>query len=584
MKLSDYVWQMIADQGVKHVFMFPGGQAMHLVDSLGNNDRIEHITMLHEQACSFAAETYARVSDNLGVALTTSGPGATNAVTGCAAAWLESTPMVFISGQVKTADLKTGFGVRQRGDQEIGIVDIVSSITKRAVLLDDPNNVRYELEKALYCAREGRPGPVWLDIPLDVQAAEIQPEELRGFSAPASPMLHPSSEQIRHVVQLLREARRPVLYGGQGIERNGGRTDFRTLVDRLGIPVQTTWMAAELLGSEHPLHMGKPGMVAHYYSNYVIQNADLVIAVGTRLNAPLIGFDQSKFAPGAKKVVVDIDQAELDKFDFPTEESICCDATCFIRDLVHALSEENFSVDIEPWIEQCSEWRKTCFMDPHDVPLDACGINPYYFISVLSDCLDDDEVVIPGSSGAGIDIFWLMFKNRMNQRVLGTGAIGSMGYGIPAAIGACAATGRRVVSVEGDGSLQLNIQELATIKGLNLPIKMFIFDNKGYLAIMNTQRNHFGAHFVGANKSSGLCIPDIASVAKGYGLPVTVLESDDNLKDGINAVLGTMGPALCVLKMSDATAIQPKVVSKMLLDGKMVSGSLEELAPQVAWT
>ena len=239
MKLSDYVWQMIADQGVKHVFMFPGGQAMHLVDSLGNNDRIEHITMLHEQACSFAAETYARVSDNLGVALTTSGPGATNAVTGCAAAWLESTPMVFISGQVKTADLKAGFGVRQRGDQALGNVDIVSSITKSAVLLDDPYNVKYELEKALYCAREGRPGPVWLDIPLDVQAAEIEPEGLRGFSAPVSSMLHPSSEQIRHVVQLLREARRHVLYGGQGVERKGGRHTFCHFAQPLRIPRNT---------------------------------------------------------------------------------------------------------------------------------------------------------------------------------------------------------------------------------------------------------------------------------------------------------------------------------------------------------
>lgn len=577
MKLSDYVWNYIEQLGIRHVFMFPGGGAMHLVDSLGRNKKLEYVTLLHEQACSMAAETYSRIDYNLGVVLVTTGPGGTNAVTGVAAAWLESTPMLVISGQAKKTDLKENYGVRQKGNQEIGIVDIVSSITKYAVTIKDPHSIKYHLEKAVYEAKNGRPGPVWLDIPLDVQACEIDINNLKGFTIPAENVS--IEKEVQETIFLFNNSKKPVIIAGQGIERKNGKKIFREIVEKLNIPVLCSWIAVELLEFDNPNNMGKPGMVAPRYSNYTMQEADLIIAIGTRLDPAMIGYDPDDFAPNAKKIIVDIDNAELNKFQFNVDLKIQADATEFLTVLYENIGKLKRSKEVDNWIEQCTKWKKEYPILLEEFKEDKGAVNPYYFIDSLSDVLREDDVIIPGSSGAGIDIFWLGIKNRKNQRLLATGALGSMGYGIPAAIGACIASGKRTICIEGDGSLQLNIQELSSIVGMQLPIKIFINGNGGYLSIMNMQKSHFNGNFVGANNTSKLYIPDILSVAKSYGLTTFEIKGHEDIKEILIKALETDGPTLCYIHMRDDVAIQPKVVSKVTEDGKMVSGKLKDLWP-----
>lgn len=581
MKLSDYVWKYVAELGVRHIFMLPGGGAMHLVDSLGNNENLEYITLLHEQACAMAAETYARIDYNLGVALVTTGPGGTNTLTGVAAAWLESTPMLIISGQAKTEDLKDGYGVRQKGNQEIGIVDIVSSITKYAVTVKNPAEIKYHLDKALYEAKNNRPGPVWIDIPLDVQAAEIDVDKLEAYMEPSGieAVEELLQEKVKKVVNLLERAERPVIIAGQGIERKNGKEKFRKLVDRLHIPVLFSWIAAGLLEHDHECNLGKPGMVAPRYSNFTMQDADLIIAVGTRLDPVMIGYNPEDFAPAAKKVIVDIDENELNKFRFGIELKVVSDATEFIEGLLEQTEGIHLKDATAIWLKQCQEWKKKYPVVLDEFREDKGAVNPYYLFDVLSNELADDDVVIPGSSGAGIDVFWMCFKNRRKQRTLATGSLGSMGYGIPAAIGACLASGKRTVCIEGDGSIQLNIQEFASIVGMNLPIKIFVNGNGGYLSIMNMQRNHFRGHFVGANDTSHLYLPDIVNVAKAYGIHTFEIKGHRELESGIRETLDVQGPALCYVNIRNDIPIQPKVMSRVAENGSMVSGTLRDLWP-----
>lgn len=582
MKLSDYVWDYVSKLGVKHVFMFPGGGAMHLVDSLGRNEKLEYVTLLHEQACAMAAETYSRIDYNIGVALVTTGPGGTNTVTGVAAAWLESTPMLVISGQAKTSDLKDGYGVRQRGNQEIGIIDIVSSITKYAVTIKKPAEIKYHLDRAVYEAMSGRPGPVWIDIPLDIQAADIDENGLLSF-LPNDGQVDAGKVKLDKAVKdtlgYLKEAKRPVIIAGQGIERSNGKKIFRELVEQLQIPVLFSWIAVELLEHDHRCNLGKPGMVAPRYSNFTMQDADLIIAVGTRLDPAMIGYNADDFAPNAKKIIVDVDKNELDKFAFDVELKIEADATEFLKELVNSSTTLKLKEEVKNWLNVCTQWKERYPVVLDEFKIDKGAVNPYFFVDTLSDLLEDDDVVIPGSSGAGIDVFWMCIKNRKNQRMLATGSLGSMGYGIPAAIGAQLASGKRTICVEGDGSLQLNIQEFASIKGMNLPIKIFVNGNGGYLSIMNMQRTHFEGRFTGANETSHLYIPDILAVAKAYSFYTLEVRNHAELKEAIIRTLETEGPTLCYVHMRDDVAIQPKVMSRVSEDGSMISGTLRNLWP-----
>ena len=583
-KLSDYIWNEVSALGVKNVFMFPGGGAMHLVDSLGSNKDIEHITLLHEQACVMAAETYARVAESgIGVVLVTTGPGGSNTITGVAAAWLESTPCIIISGQVKTSDLKDSLGVRQNGNQELGIVDIVKSITKYAVTVKKPEDIRYHFEKATYLAMNGRQGPVWLDIPLDVQAAMIKPSELNSCFDSSKKQTHKTlltDGLINDVFNTLKNSKRPVVLAGEGVLRAHAGEALLELVTRLNIPLLTSWLAVDIIPYNHSLNIGKPGMVAPRYSNFAMQNADCLLSIGCRLDASEIGYDHSNFAPKAKKIIVDIDENEIKKLQTEIALEVVADAGEFISAIAAGVEQKGFSTDYSEWIKQCALWKKKYPVVLTEYRESENYVNAYNFVDVLSDALTENDVIVPGSSGACIDVFWMSYKNKKGQKSCATGGLGSMGYGLPASIGACIAAGRkRTICFEGDGSIQLNIQELANVVGLNLPIKIFVMDNGGYLSIRNMQKSHFEGRLVGSNRESGLLLPDIAAISRAYGIKTYKIESHDGLHERIQEVLATEEPALCVVKISDDLVIAPKVISKVSEDGSMISGKLEDLWP-----
>ena len=583
MRLADYVMQRVAEAGVRHVFMVPGGGAMHLNDALGRCGDLEFVCTLHEQAAAIAAEAYARVTNNLGVVLVTTGPGGTNALTGVAGAWLESTPCLIISGQVKRADLKGSLGVRQLGPQEIDIVSLAGHITKYAVTVMDPLAIAYELDKALHLARTGRPGPVWLDIPLDVQSAIIEPAELRRYD-PSAEDPPPADEdvlthQIERTIELLNAAERPVLLVGNGVRLAGASGALLQLIDVLDVPVLTTWMGADLLWEAHPRYFGKPGTVASRGANYTLQNADLLVSIGARLDVAITGFDRSQFARSATKVVVDIDQAEIDKLGSHIDVPVRADALAFIAGLLER-SATLTTVDRQAWLDRCTEWKVRYPVVLPEYRATADYVNTYAFSSALADELDSDDLIIPGSSGVGIDTFWLSFAVKQGQRLFSTGGLGAMGFGLPASIGGCLASGRkRTISVDGDGGFQLNIQELETVARLGLPIKFFVLNNQGYASIRATQKNYFGGNLVGSDATSGLTLPDLMKLGSAYGLATARITENSHLADDIRGVLGRPGPVLCEVVVAPDQSIGPRVSSVLRADGSMVSRPLEDLWP-----
>ena len=583
MRLADYVMQRVAEAGVRHVFMVPGGGAMHLNDALGRCGDLEFVCTLHEQAAAIAAEAYARVTNNLGVVLVTTGPGGTNALTGVAGAWLESTPCLIISGQVKRADLKGSLGVRQLGPQEIDIVSLAGHITKYAVTVMDPLAIAYELDKALHLARTGRPGPVWLDVPLDVQSAIIEPAELRRYdpSAEDPPQADEDvlSHQIETTIELLNAAERPVLLVGNGVRLAGASGALLQLIDVLDVPVLTTWMGADLLWEAHPRYFGKPGTVASRGANYTLQNADLLVSIGARLDVAITGFDRSQFARSATKVVVDIDQAEIDKLGSHIDVPVRADALAFIAGLLER-SATLTRIDRQAWLDRCTEWKVRYPVVLPEYRATADYVNTYAFSSALADELDSDDLIIPGSSGVGIDTCWLSFAVKQGQRLFSTGGLGAMGFGLPASIGGCLASGRkRTISVDGDGGFQLNIQELETVARLGLPIKFFVLNNQGYASIRATQKNYFGGNLVGSDATSGLTLPDLMKLGSAYGLATARITENSHLADDIRGVLGRPGPVLCEVVVAPDQSIGPRVSSVLRADGSMVSRPLEDLWP-----
>jgi acetolactate synthase-1/2/3 large subunit len=580
-KLSDYVIRFIADRGVKHVFMVPGGGAMHLNDSLGRCDDIEFVCNLHEQASAIAAEAYARVTNNLGVALVTTGPGGTNAITGVAGAWLDSTPCLFISGQVKRADLMGDRGVRQLGVQEVDIVSLVKPITKYAVTVMDPASIRYHLEKAVFLAKSGRPGPVWIDIPLDVQASTIAPECLDRFDP--KEIKQPLDrkvleEQVARAIELLNCAERPVILAGNGIRLAGAETDFLWLISMLGIPVLTTWLGIDLLPDSHELLIGRPGSMAPRGANFALQNSDWLLSIGARLDMAMIGYAPDKLARAAKKVMVDIDPAEIRKLEAAIDVPICANAKAFIQEL----QKQSSSIrqrDRSIWLARCTDWktRYPVVLPEHRDHKES--VSTYYFSEVLAEELTGDDLIVPGSSGNGVEVFLLVFFVKAGQRVFHTRGLGAMGFGLPASIGACLASGRkRTVSVDGDGGFQLNIQELETVARLKLPIKFFVINNQGYASIRASQRNYFG-RLVGADASSGLTLPDLVKVASAYGLATARIVSQTGLRQQIRDVLQMPGPVLCDVVTIPDEARAPRLLSMQRADGSMVSKPLEDLWP-----
>jgi acetolactate synthase I/II/III large subunit len=589
MRVADYVMEFVARQGVKHVFLIAGGGAMHLNDALARCSFLTFVCNHHEQAAAIAAENYSKVTNNLGVALLTTGPGGTNAITGVAGAWLDSTPSLFISGQVKRADRMylpdgTPLGVRQRGSQEVDIVSLVKPITKYAVTIEDPQSIRYHLEKAASLARTGRPGPVWIDIPLDVQASSVEPSLLQGFEPEALPQESATGwvVQFEEVVDRLNRAKRPFLFAGNGVRISGAAAAFEKLVRHLNIPTGLTWMAMDLLDDDDPLFVGRPGTVAPRAANFALQNADFVLVIGARLDAPLMGWDPRQFARGAYKAVVDIDPAELRKLKGSIDNPICADARSFVDRMLERVvprRDKQNDQDRTAWIERCREWktRYPLVLPAHRAP----GlVSIYHLAEVIGQELGPKDRVVSGSSGNAIEVFLLAYRARKGHRIFHTAGLGAMGYGIPASIGVCLGSGgRKTICVEGDGGLQLNIQELATIAHLELPIKLFVLNNRGYASIRATQKNYFGGPNIGCDSNTGVSVPDYRKVARAYGLKTAVIEDQSDLRDGVRRVLRGCGPVLCDVQVIPDEMRAPRVTSIQRADGSFVSKPLEDLWP-----
>lgn len=580
MKLSDYVAKRVAETGVKHVFMLAGGGCMHLVDSFGRSRDLEYVCNLHEQACSIAAEAYGQYA-GLGVALVTTGPGGTNAVTGLAGAWLDSTPCLFLSGQVKRADLIGDRGVRQMGFQEIGIVKIVESITKYAVTVTDPLSIRYHLEKALYLAGSGRPGPVWIDIPLDVQSAEIDETKLEGYEPPADGVENEGKlkEQVARAIELLNGAERPVILVGNGVRLANAMGDLERLIEILRIPVLTTWKMADFLPDDHPLYAGRPGSIGQRAANFAQQNADFMLIIGARLDLGQTGYNHANFARSAGKVMIDADTAEIGKMDMKIDVPICADAGAAIREFIRQSGAVRRD-DRKSWWGWCSEWKTRYPVMLPEYWNERDGVSTYVLVDVLSDAMTGDDLLVPGSSGTCSEVTMQAFRVKRGMRILNTQGLGSMGFGIPAAIGACLAAGRgRTVCVDGDGGFQMNIQELETVRRLNLPIKFFVLNNRGYGSIQATQNNYFGGFFVGSDAKSGMTLPDVTKVAGAFGLKFAKIENHSNIRDRVSEILAMDGPIVCDVMISPNQTTAPRMSSFKKEDGTMASRPLEDMWP-----
>jgi acetolactate synthase I/II/III large subunit len=578
-KLSDYVMNVLVENGVKHLFLLPGGACMHLVDSVEKTKGLEFIACLHEQAAAFGAEASAEYGNTLGAALVTAGPGGTNAITGLAAAWIESAPVIFLSGQAKRADLIGSRGVRSMGQQEVDIVPIVKPITKYAVQITDEKSIRFHLEKAIHLALTGRPGPVWLDIPLDVQARQIEPDQLEGFRAPVEETSNLTSDDIEKFLALLQNAERPVIYAGNGIRLAGALGPFRQFIDLLGAPVLTSWKAADLLAEDDPLYCGRPGAIGQRGANFTQQNADLIIVLGARLDLPSVAFNHEGFARHAKKVFVDIDPSELGKFSMKIDLSLACDARVFLAKVVERLAKVSLPI-WKPWLDRAKGWQRTYPVVLPEYEKQAHGVSTYAFYDVMSDLADASDVLIPGSSGPCSDIFMQAFKVKAGQRIFNAPGLGAMGTGLPASIGACVASGRkRTLCFNGDGGFQLNIQELETVRRLALPIKFFIFSNGGYGSIFAMQKGHFQGHMVATHPESGLTLPDIRKVAAAYGIPSARISTLSEVRDIVPNALSAPGPFLCEIVASLEERTAPRVTSIVHSDGTITSNPMEDMAP-----
>lgn len=554
---------------------------MYLNDALACTTAIEAVVCQHEQACGIAAEAYGRTDaeDNpgFGVAMVTTGPGATNLITAVAGAWIDSIPMLIVSGQAKRADRLNGRRIRQGGVQEVDIVPIVSSITKYAVTVEDPASIRLHLEKALCLMRSGRPGPVWLDIPLDVQATPIDSDHLLPLDEAVEIVGGVEPSDLSDLIGLLQKSERPLLLAGHGVRLSGAAKRFPALVEQLNVPAVLTWNALDLLPHDHPLNIGRPGVVAARAPNFAVQNCDLLIAIGARLDNVVTAYNLQGFARNALKVICDIDQNELDdKQCFEPEMALSVDAA----QLIDGLLDSGISSCMEEWANQCRDWKTRYPQNEGGAFPDKGPIGHAHFVESLSEAIPENTLVTCGSSGLAVEFFFAGFRNKAGQRTFLTSGLGAMGYGLPAAIGACLGNNMQpMVAVESDGSLQLNLQELATLVGYQLPICLLVMNNNGYASIRNTQRTHFQSRFVGTEAESGLYMPDLESLASTYGIPFLSIADCENLIEALRDAHNLPRPCMIEIRLVGDEILQPKCATIPRSDGTIVSMPLEDMSP-----
>lgn len=579
MNVSEYIWSRIPElTGSRHVFTLSGGGCMHLTDALGRSGLIP-VPMHHEQAAAFAAMAYGRANNCIGVCLVTSGPGGTNAITGVAAAWMDSVPMLVISGNV-SSNFVARNGDRQNGFQEFNIVKVVESFTKKAVYLNDSMPLIGVLEDAVDIARSGRPGPVWIDIPLDMQASSGEMYRMGNKLVRESPIA--TSGAIYGVRDALIGAKRPLILLGGGVVTGGAVNEARELVNKLHIPVQTSWNAIDVIPADYGYWYGRPSFYGPRYSNFIIQNADYILAIGTRLGVLNTGWAADKFAPKARIAIVNSD-ANYDS-DYGRRKNYAnTDAKSFISALSDAVSTATFAIRdaATEWIDYCNLMRSTYPVAPPS--LDDNYVDPYRFYDKLSEHLAEDATVVIGSSGTAFSVGGQAFRSKAAQRVFTSKGMAAMGTGLPSVIGAhFARPGKQLVTIIGDGGLQLNIQELQTIRHHNIPAKIFVLNNGGYNAIQTTQKTNFEGRFVGAGPSSGVSFPNLEQVADTYGMSLVTIFRNKNLDEGLNSAFGDSlkdHPTLIEVMLDPDKPLLPKAGSKILQDGTFESLPLEDLYP-----
>jgi acetolactate synthase I/II/III large subunit len=583
-KLSAWLADWLADHGIADVFMLTGGGAMHLNHSFGTHPRLKTTFTHHEQALAMAAEAYARLTNRPAVVNVTSGPGGTNAITGVYGAYVDSIPMLVISGQVKreTTVRSTGLPLRQLGDQELDIEELVRPITKYAAMVTDPGTIRYHLEKALHLATTGRPGPVWLDIPLDVQAAMIDPDTLPGFdrSEIEEPWYETDCDAAaRAILDRIAAAERPVLLVGSGVRLSGTHDAFLRLIEKLGIPVVTAWNAHDALWNDHALYAGRPGTVGDRGGNMVTQSADLLLVLGSRLNIRQVSYNWQSFARAAYKIWVDVDPLELRKPTVTPDMPVVAD----LADLIPAMLAAEYA---GPTLAH-SDWLAWARQRVAAFPAVLAAYrrhspnnHPYVAMEALFDALADDDVVVTGNGSACVVSFQTANLKR-GQRLWTNSGCATMGYDLPAAIGVCAATGgdKRVICIAGDGSIMMNLQELQTIAGYGMPVKVFLINNAGYVSIFQTHRNFFNGVEVGGGPKSNVTFPQFERIAGAFGFAYARAETHADLPAAIAATLAADGPAICEIIVDEHVAFAPKLSAKVHPDGRITSPALEDLSP-----
>lgn len=584
-KLSDWVANTLAERGIRDVFMLTGGGAMHLNHSLGTHPSLRTVFTHHEQALAMAAEAYYRLTNRLAVVNVTSGPGGTNAITGVYGAYVDSIGMLVISGQVKTETTvrATGLPLRQFGDQELDIEELVRPVTKYATMVLDPRSIRYHLEKAIHLATTGRPGPVWLDIPLDVQAAKIDPDDLLPGFDPAeldqpwqATDLDATAEAI---LAKLAAAERPVVLAGGGVRLSGAHADFLKLIEKLGVPVVTGWNAHDVLWNDHPLYCGRPGTVGDRGGNMVTQSADLLLILGSRLNIRQVSYNWKSFAREAYKIWVDIDPVELAKPTVTPDMPVVAD----LADLIPALLARPYPGPTEAHAEWLDWSRERGRRFPAVLPEyrdHGPSIHPYVAMDELFAQLGEDDIVVTGNGSACVVSFQAA-DLKPGQRLWTNSGCATMGYDLPAAIGVWAATRgeKRIIAIAGDGSIMMNIQEMQTIAGYVMPVKVFLVNNSGYVSIFQTHRNFFNGVEVGGGPKSNVTFPDFGKVAGAFGFAYFRAESHNDLPGTIAAALAADGPVLCELMIDEHVPFAPKLGAKAHPDGRITSPALEDLSP-----
>ena len=582
-RVADYIAETLAEHGIRHVFMVTGGGAMHLNDAFGRCKGLSYVCCHHEQACAMAAESYFRLTNRLAAVNVTTGPGGTNAITGVFGAWTDSLGMIVISGQVKweTVVRSTRLPLRQLGDQELDIIRLVEPITKYAVMVTEPDSIRYHLERALYLASSGRPGPVWLDVPINVQGARIDASNLRGYDSRedcirfTTPDLNSACDEV---VRRLKSAQRPVILAGSGIRLAQVRPEFLRLIDAWGIPVTTAWNAHDVLWNDHPCYVGRPGTIGDRPGNFAVQNSDFLLVLGCRLNIRQVSYDWKKFARAAYLAVVDIDDNELKKPTIEPHLPIHADLRDFLPRLLETL-HRGPTAEHASWMEWCKERTRRYPTVLPEYWRTTNGVNPYCFVESLFSRLTEDQVVVTGDGTACVVTFQAA-QIRERQRLYTNSGCASMGYDLPAAIGACIASGERpIICLAGDGSVQMNLQELQTIAGRRLPIKIFVLNNRGYHSIRQTQHQYFPDNIVGCGLESGLSFPEFSRLAYAYGIPYRRINQHDEMAEMITDTLQGDGPQMCEVVLDLAQAFAPKLASKKLPDGRMISAPLEDLTP-----